>query len=146
VSLGNYVTCHGSTMIKIDQSVVSAMKTNLKLVLAVGLAAATLAMILANTVSGLVLQTGLVPVLGLGAIAPAVAAFVLSWNQRSYLVAGLLAASGIIGMIPGLIATGYLALIVFPGPIFGVIYGLGLFGLGAANGIRTTRAVTAVIR
>jgi hypothetical protein len=120
------------------------MRTNSKLVLAVGLAAATLALVLANTLSGVVLRTGLVPVLGLGAIPLAVAALVVSWSQRSYLVAGLLAASGIIGMIPGLIATGYLAVIVFPGPIYGVIYGLGLFGLGAAKGIRTTRAVTAV--
>jgi hypothetical protein len=122
------------------------MRTNSKHVLSVGLAAATLALVLANTVSGVVLRTGLVPVFGLGAIAPAVAAFVLSWKQRSFLVAGLLAASGIIGMIPGLIATGYLAVIVFPGPIYGVIYGLGLFGLGAAKGIGTARAVTAVIR
>jgi hypothetical protein len=51
-------------------------------------------------------------------------------------------------MIPGLIATGYLSVIVFPGPIYGVIYGLGIFGLGAASGIRTTRnaTATAVIR
>lgn len=132
-------------MIKIVNAKLGSM-TNSKHVLSVGLAAAALAMILANTVSGVVLQTGLVPVLGLGAIAPAVAAFVLSWKQRSFLVAGLLAASGIIGMIPGLIATGSLAVIVFPGPIFGVIYGLGLFGLGAAKGIGTARAVTAVIR
>jgi hypothetical protein len=73
-----------------------------------------------------------------------VLAIVLSWNQRSFLVAGLLAASGILGMIPGLIATGYLAVIVFPGPIYGVIYGLGIIGLGAAKGIRTTRNATAV--
>jgi hypothetical protein len=122
------------------------MKTNSTLVLAVGLAGATLALVLANTIGGVVLRTGLVPVLGLGAIAPAVAAFVLSWKQRSYLVAGLLAASGIIGMIPGLIATGYFAVIMFPGPIYGVIYGLGLFGLGVAKGIRTTRTATIVIR
>jgi hypothetical protein len=132
-------------MIKIVNAELGSM-TNSKHVLSVGLATATLAMILAITVSGVVLQTGLVPVLGLGAIAPAVAAFVLSWKQRSFLVAGLLAASGIIGMIPGLIATGSLAVIVFPGPIFGVIYGLGLFGLGAAKGIGTARAITAVVR
>lgn len=132
-------------MIKIVNAELGFM-TNSKHVLSLGLAAAALAMILANTVSGVILQTGLVPVLGLGAIAPAIAAFVLSWKQRSFLVAGLLAASGIIGMIPGLIATGSLAVIVFPGPVFGVIYGLGLFGLGAAKGIGTARAVTAVIR
>jgi flagellar biosynthesis protein FliR len=119
------------------------MRTNSKSVLAVGLAAATLALVLANTISGVVLRTGLVPELGIGAIPLAVAALVVSWNQRSFLVAGLLVASGIIGMIPGLIATGYFAAIVFPGPIYGVIYGLGLFGLGAANGIRTTRNATA---
>jgi hypothetical protein len=119
------------------------MRTNSKVVLSVGLAAATLALVLANTVSGVVLRTGLVPELGIGAIPLAVAALVVSWNQRSFLVAGLLAASGIIGMIPGLIATGYLSVIVFPGPIYGVIYGLGIFGLGAAKGIRTTRTATA---
>jgi hypothetical protein len=132
-------------MVKIVNAELGSM-TNSKHVLSVGLAAAALAMILANTVSGVILQTGLVPVLGLGAIAPAVAAFVLSWKQRSFLVAGLLAASGIIGLIPGLIATGSLAVIVFPGPIFGVIYGLGLFGLGVAKGIGTARAITVVIR
>jgi hypothetical protein len=120
------------------------MTTNSKLLLAVGLAGATFAFVLANTVSGVVLRTGLVPELGIGAIPLAIAALVVSWNQRSYLVAGLLAASGIIGMIPGLIATGYLSVIVFPGPIYGVIYGLGIFGLGAAKGIRTA-AKTSVI-
>jgi hypothetical protein len=130
-------------MIKIDQIEDCAMRTNSKLVLAVGLAAAALALVLANTVSGVVLRTGLVPVLGIGAIAPAVAAFVMSWKQRSFLVAGLLAASGHVGLIYGLIATGYLAVIVFPGPIYGVIYGLGLFGLGVAKGIRTARTATA---
>jgi hypothetical protein len=121
------------------------MRTNSKLLLAVGLAAATFALILANTVSGVVLRTGLVPELGIGAIPLAIAALVVSWNQRSYLVAGLLAASGIIGMIPGLIATGYLSVIVFPGPIYGVIYGLGIFGLGAAKGIRTAAKTSVVM-
>ena len=115
------------------------MKTNSKLLLAVGLAGATFALVLANTLSGVVLRTGLVAELGIGALPLAVAAFAVSWNQRSFLVAGLLAASGIIGMIPGLIATGYLSVIMFPGPIYGVIYGLGIFGLGAAKGVRTPR-------
>jgi hypothetical protein len=130
-------------MIKIVHAIVCPMKTNSKLLLSVGLAAATLALVLANTVSGMVLRTGLVPELGIGAIPLAVAALVVSWNQRSFLIAGLLAASGIIGIIPGLIATGYLAVIVFPGPIYGVIYGLGIFGLGVVSGIRTKRTVTA---
>jgi hypothetical protein len=125
------------------------MKANSKVILAVGLAAAAFALVLANTVGGVVLRTGLVPVLGIGAVPLAAAALIVSWNQRSILVAGLLVATGIIGMIPGLIATGYLAVIVFPGPIYGVIYGLGLLGLGVAKIIkmtRTTTTATAVIR
>jgi len=123
------------------------MRTNSKLALSVRLASATLALVLANTVSAMVLRTGLVPVLGLGIIALAVAAFALSWKQRSYMVAGLLTVSGIIGMMPGFIATGSLAVIVFPGPIYGVICGFGITGLGAAKDIRSTRtAETAVLR
>jgi hypothetical protein len=133
-------------MVKIIHTVVCAMTTNSKLVLAVGLAAATFALVLANTLSGVVLRTGLVSELGLGAIPLAVAAFVVSWKQRSFLVAGLLAASGIIGMIPGLIATGYLSVIVFPGPIYGVIYGLGIIGLGAAKGVRTAKTALVIAR
>jgi hypothetical protein len=85
----------------------------------------------------------------ISAIALSTAAFIVSRKQRSFLVAGLLAASGAILMIPGLIATGYLSVIVFPGPILGVIFGLGIFGFGVVSGIRTTRnatAATAVIR
>jgi hypothetical protein len=117
--------------------------TNSKVILAVALAAITLALVLINTVAGVVLRTGLVPVLGIGAVPLAVAALVVSWNHRSFVVAGLLVASGIIGMIPGLIAIGYFAVIVFPGPIYGIIYGLGIFGLGVAKGIRTIRTATA---
>jgi hypothetical protein len=120
------------------------MTTNLKLVLAVGLAAATLALFLINTIASVaVLREGLGPVLGISAIVLAVAAFVLSLKQRSFLVAGLLAASGIIFMIPALIATGYFAVIVFPGPILGVIFGLAVLGLGVAKGVGTARAPVA---
>jgi hypothetical protein len=135
-------------MVKIVRAEVSPMKTNSKLVLAVGLAAATLALVLINVLGGpaLLQSAGLAAVVVISAIALAAAAFVVSWNQRSFLVAGLLAASGIILVIPPLIATGYLAVIVFPGPILGVIFGLIIFGLGVAKGIRTTRIATAVIR
>jgi hypothetical protein len=124
------------------------MKTNSKLILAMGLAAATLALVLTNVLGGpaLLQSAGLAAVVVISAIALAAAAFVVSWNQRSFLVAGLLAASGVILVIPPLIATGYLAVIVFPGPILGVIFGLIIFGLGVAKGIRTTRIATAVIR
>lgn len=76
----------------------------------------------------------------------AVAAFVISWNQRSFIVAGLLAVSGSILMIPPLIATGYLTVIVIPGPILGFISGLTIFGLGVIKGIRTAKTVVAAAR
>jgi hypothetical protein len=118
--------------------------TNTKHVLAVGLAGATLALILTLVVGGpAVLQSaGLAQTLGIGAIVLAVAAFIVSWKQKSFPVAGLLAASGIIFIMPALIATGFLTVIVFPGPILGVIFGLLIFGLGVAKGIRTVGAVT----
>lgn len=127
------------------------MRTNSKSALAVGLAAATIALVLTLVVGGpAVMQgAGVAMTFVISAIALAVAAFIVSRNQRSFLVAGLLAASGAILMVPGLIATGYLSVIVFPGPILGVIFGLIIFGLGVVRGIRTTRnatAATAVIR
>lgn len=73
-----------------------------------------------------------------GAITFAIAAFVISWKQRSYVVAGLLAASGIILMILPLENMNF----VIPGPIIGVIVGLVILGLGVAKGIRTARTVT----
>jgi hypothetical protein len=72
-----------------------------------------------------------------GAITFAIAAFVISWKQRSYLVSGLLAASGIILMILPLANMNF----VIPGPIIGVIVGLVILGLGVAKAIRTARAV-----
>jgi hypothetical protein len=124
------------------------MRTNSKSALAVGLAAATIALVLTLVVGGpAVMQgAGVAMAFVISAIALAVAAFIVSRNQRSFLVAGLLAASGAILMVPGLIATGYLSVIVFPGPILGVIFGLIIFGLGVVSGIRTTRNATAVIR
>ena len=121
------------------------MRTNSKSALAVGLAAATIALVLTLVVGGpAVMQgAGVAMAFVISAIALATAAFVVSWKQRSFLVAGLLGASGIILMIPGLIATGYLAVIVFPGPILGVIFGLMIFGLGVAKGTRSAK--TAVI-
>jgi hypothetical protein len=71
----------------------------------------------------------------------AVAAFIVSWNRKSFLVAGLLVASGIILMILPLANMNF----VIPGPIIGVVVGLAIFGLGMAMGIRSARptAVTA---
>jgi hypothetical protein len=136
------------------------MTKTLKRVLAVGLAAATLAVVLPFFAGGfLVLQPGLAPlivqagllpgagptwfgpVLGMSAVVMSAGAFVVSWKQRSFLVAGLLAVSGAMFMMPALIATGYLAVTMVPGPIFGVIIGLGIFGLGVAKGVMSARAV-----
>lgn len=112
---------------------------NSKLVIGVGLAAATLVLFLAVTAIGGALRAGLAPWPGIGAIVLATAAFVLSWKQRSFLVAGLLAASGVTGIIAGMINTGFFAVIVFPGPILGVIIGLLILGLGVAKGVEAAR-------
>jgi hypothetical protein len=80
---------------------------------------------------------GLAAVVVMSVIPLAVAASVISWKQRSYLVAGLLAASGIMLMILPLANMNF----VFPGPIIGLVVGLGILGLGVAKGIRTARTV-----
>ncbi len=123
------------------------MITNSKLAISVGLAAASLALVLTNVLGGpaLLQSAGLAAAIVISAIALSVAALVVSWKQRSFVVAGLLAASGIILMIPAIIATGYFAVIVFPGPILGVIFGLVIFGLGVAKGIRTASLATLTV-
>ncbi len=77
-----------------------------------------------------------------GAITFAIAAFVISWKQRSYLVAGLLTASGIILMILPLANMNF----GIPGPIIGVIVGLVILGLGVAKAIRMSKPVTVATR
>jgi peptidoglycan/LPS O-acetylase OafA/YrhL len=51
--------------------------------------------------------------------ATSVAMLALSWERGSFLVAALLAASGLVGLVYGLVATGFLAAATFPGPLFG---------------------------
>ena len=114
--------------------------TNSKLVLAIGLAAATLVVFLAVTASGGALRAGLAPWPGIGAIVLATVAFVVSWKQRSLLVAGLLAESGVTGIIAGIINTAFFAVIMFPGPIIGAIIGVVILGLGVAKGIESVQA------
>jgi hypothetical protein len=114
--------------------------TNSKLVLAIGLAAATLVVFLAVTASGGALRAGLAPWPGIGAIVLATAAFVVSSKQRSLLVAGLLAASGVTGIIAGIINTEFFAVIMFPGPILGAIIGVVILGFGVAKGIESVQA------
>lgn len=120
--------------------------TNSKLVIGVGLAAVALALVLPNLAGGIaVLGLAAGTALNITSIVLSAVAFVVSWKQRSYLVAGLLAVTGVIYMIPALVALASInfAVIVFPGPILGVIFGLAIIGMGVAKGIRTTR--TAVI-
>ena len=81
-------------------------------------------------------------VIVMGVIPLATAAFVISWKQRSYLIAGLLATSGITLMILPLANLNF----VIPGPIIGVVVGLGILGLGVVKGIRTARTVTVAPR
>jgi hypothetical protein len=126
------------------------MTTNSKLVIGVGLAAAALAFFLTNAIGGLALLRtagpGLAPVLGVGAIVLATAAFAVSWKQGSFLVAGLLAAGGTTFAISGLVALANIkiAVIELPGPILGVILGLPILGLGIAKGISTARMASPV--
>jgi hypothetical protein len=140
--------------------------------LSVGLAAATLVVALLFFAGSVLLnepwfaaqvaQTGLtlesfVAVFAISIIVLSTGAFVISWNQRSLLGAGLLAASGVIFMIHPLtifmghfmthpqMATGHSAGIPW-GPILVVIMGLGILGLGVVKGIRTARTEVAAAR
>lgn len=122
---------------------------NSKLVVGVGLAATALALVLPNLVAGIaVLGLALGTAFNIAAIVLSAAAFAVSWRQRSYLIAGLLAITGVIYMIPALVALASIsfAVIVVPGPILGVIFGLIILGLGVAKGIRTAKVVVAPAR
>ena len=123
--------------------------TNSKLAISVGLAAAALALVLPNLAGGIaVLGLAAGTALNISSIALSAAAFAVSWKQKSYLVAGLLAATGIIYMIPGLVALASInfAVIVFPGPILGVIFGLAIFGLGVVKGLRIAKTAFVTTR
>lgn len=85
---------------------------------------------------------GLAAVVVMGAIALAAATFVVSWKQRSYLIAGLLAAGGVILMILPLANMNF----VIPGPIIGVAVGLGILWLGLVKAIRTARTAVVAAR
>jgi hypothetical protein len=109
--------------------------TNPRPVVAVALAAATLVLVLAVIAAGGALRLGIAPWPGIAVIAMAAAAFVLSGKRRSYLVAGLLTATGLVSVGYGLVATEFLATVAFPGPILGAIAGLPTLGLGVAKAI-----------
>jgi hypothetical protein len=107
--------------------------------LAVGLAAATLLVFVVVIAMGGALQAGLAPWPGVAVAILAVAAFAVSRERRSLVVAGLLAASGIVGVVYGLIRTEFLTTISFPGPIFGIILGVPILGLAVAEAVGVTR-------
>src|SRR5215211_2355781 len=85
---------------------------------------------------------GLAVLVVISAIMLAAAAFLVSWKQRSFVVAGLLAVSGIILMILPIAKMNF----VIPGPIIGVVVGLAIFGLGIAKGIRSARSTAVAPR
>jgi hypothetical protein len=114
--------------------------TDPRMALAVGLAAANLALVLGVVAMGGAERAGLAPWPGIAVVVMATAAFVLSEKQGSFFVAGLLAVSGAVGLAYGLVATEFLATAAFPGPVFGVIIGLLVLGLGLAKGVATARA------
>lgn len=95
---------------------------------------------------GVPIPLGLAPLSAVGVIAASIVAFVLSWKQRSFLVAGLLVAGGIVAVIGGVIATEYFALLMIPGPIIRVFIGLVILGLGIATFVRGRTVLTATAR
>jgi hypothetical protein len=84
---------------------------------------------------------GLAAVVVMGTTILSILAFVISWNQKSFVVTGLLVGSGIILMLPPLANMNF----VIPGPIIGVIAALVILGLGVAKGIQTARMTAAAI-
>jgi hypothetical protein len=149
-----------------------SINVKLQLRLSVGLATATLVLALlffASSVllneswfAALVVQTGLtlesfVGIFAVSAIVLSTGAFIISWKQRSVLVAGLLVASGVIFMIHPLslfmmhfmkhtqMAIGHSAAIP-GGPILVVILGLGILGLGLAKWLTTSRTAVVATR
>ncbi len=118
---------------------------NARLGIGMGLAGVSLALLLANAIGGAaVVVAGLSPVLVITGMALATAAFAVSYRQKSYVVSGLLVAAGVALFTPALIATGYFAVVVIPGPILGVLFGLYVIGLGAAKGVTSARRVETV--
>ena len=55
-------------------------------------------------------------------------------------MAVLLSVIGAIGVVYGLVATELLAAATFTGPVFGVLIGLPLLGVGVVKGIEAARA------
>jgi hypothetical protein len=115
--------------------------TNSKLRLAQGLAiaAATIA-ILINTFGGLP-PTPVRLLFAVTGVLLAAAAFGVSWGQKSVLISALLLISGTLVTVNAIIATRNVSILVFPGPIIGVILGLVLLALGIAKSLSTATKI-----
>lgn len=70
-----------------------------KTMLAIGLAATTLVVFVVVMAIGGALRAGLAPWPGIAVAVLAMAAFAVSRKRRSFVVAGLLAASGVVGVV-----------------------------------------------
>ena len=114
--------------------------TNSKLRLAQGLAIAATIAILINTFGGLP-PTPLRLLFAVTGVLLAAAAFGVSWGQKSVLISALLLISGAMVTVNAIIATRNFSILVFPGPIIGVILGLVLLALGIAKSLSTATKI-----
>ena len=114
--------------------------TNSKLRLAQGLAIAATIAILINTFGGLP-PTPVRLLFAVAGVLLAAAAFGVSWGQKSVLISALLLISGTLVTVNAIIATRNFSILVFPGPIIGVILGLVLLALGIAKSLSTATKI-----
>jgi hypothetical protein len=78
---------------------------------------------------------------GLVALGSAVAAFAMSWGQRSYIIAGLLSAAGILYSLHLGPFLGDHRIIALVGPLTGLISGHVILALGVAKAIGSVGAL-----
>jgi hypothetical protein len=114
---------------------------NSKLRLAQGLAIAATIAILINTFGGLP-PTPFRLLFAVTGVLFAAAAFGVSWGQKSVLISALLLISGTLVTVNAIIAArSFFSILVFPGPIIGVILGLVLLALGIAKSMSTATKI-----
>ena len=116
------------------------MTNSKKLRLAQGLAMAATIAILINTFGGLP-PTPLRLLFAVTGVLLAAAAFGVSWGQKSVLISALLLISGTLVTVNAIMATRNISILVFPGPIIGVILGLVLLSLGLAKSLSTATKI-----
>ena len=116
------------------------MTNSKKLRLAQGLAIAATIAILINTFGGLP-PTPVRLLFAVTGVLLAAAAFGVSWGQKSVLISALILISGTLVTVNAIIATRNVSILVFPGPIIGVILGLVLLALGIAKSLSTATKI-----